>query len=162
MCFFLCLCCEESDEGDNDSEEHPAIGDVDLDVVTVLPDVCGPQSGDVVVVGPVQHLCLEIGEAQEGDVGHVHREDGDVLLEPLDVSLEELGKVDKDAEEGHGDDVVPGLPVLGRQVEGVADAQEPLDGDCHRHEDGPAEADVGDGVDDEGEADDVGVAAHLK
>ena len=47
-------------------------------------------------------------------------------------------------------------------MERVADAQEPLDGDCHRHEDGPAEADVGDGVDDEGEADDVGVAAHLK
>ena len=80
----------------------------------------------------------------------------------MNFCLEELGRVDDDAEEEDWEDVVPGLPVLRRQVERVADAQEPLDGDGHGHEDGPAQADVGDRVDDEGEADVVRVAARLE
>ena len=105
---------------------------------------------------------LKIRQAKERDVWHVHGEDGDVFLQPLYVSLKELGEVDNNAEEGDGYDVIPCLPVLGRQVEGIADAKKPLDGDGHSHEDCPAQADVGDGVDDEGEADGVGVTADLK
>ena len=40
-------------------------------------------------------------------------------------------------------------------MERVADPEEPFDGDGHRHEDGPTEADVGDGVDDVGKTDSV-------
>ena len=78
------------------------------------------------------------------------------------MSLEELWEIDHNAEEGDRDDVIPRLPVLGRQVEGVADAEKPLNGDGHRHEDCPTQADVGDGVDDVGEADGVGVTADFK
>ena len=78
------------------------------------------------------------------------------------MSLKELWEIDHNAEEGYRDDVVPRLPVLGRQVEGVADAEKPLNGDGHCHEDCPAQADVGDGVDDVGEADGVGVTADFK
>ena len=113
-------------------------------------------------MSPMWGIRLEIRKVQERDIRHVHGEDGDILLQPLYVSLEELGEIDHNAEEGDGDDVIPGLPVLGRQVEGIADPEEPLNGDGHRHEDCPTQADVGDGVDDEGEADDVGVTAHLK
>ena len=47
-------------------------------------------------------------------------------------------------------------------MKGVADAEKPFDGDGHCHKDCPAQAYVGDGVDDEGEADSVSVAADLK
>jgi len=47
---------------------------------------------------------------------------------------------------------------VGREMQGVADTQEPLDRDGHRHEDGSAEPDVCDWVDDVGKGDGVCIA----
>ena len=60
----------------------------------------------------------------------------------MDLPLEELGQVDQDTEAEYGQNVVPGFPVLGGKVEGVANTQEPLYRDGHRHEDGPAKTDT--------------------
>ena len=114
------------------------------------------------IVSAMGGVCLEIREVEERDIRHVHWEDGDVLLQPLYVSLKELWEIDNNAEEGDRDDVIPGLPVLRGKVEGVANAEKPFNGDGDCHEDCPAETDIGDGVDDKGEADDVGITADLK
>ena len=141
---------EEGNDRNYDCEEDPAVSDVVLDVVAVHPEVSWF----------VSRLILVRPAVVEG-VPQLHDQHIVILL-PLNFCLEELWEVDNNTETEDGEDVVPGLPVLRRQVKGVADPQEPLDGDCHRHEDGPTEADVGDGVDYVREADRVGVVVDLK
>ena len=49
-------------------------------------------------MSPIGGICLEIRQAKERDVRHVHGEDGDIFLQPFYVSLEELREIDNNAE----------------------------------------------------------------
>ena len=144
---------EEGNEGNDDCEEDPAVGDVVLDVVAVHPEVCLLEPRLVLFGSAAVVKGSKVPERREQHV---------VVLLPLNLGLEELGKVDKKTETNNGKNVVPRLPVLGRKMERVADPKEPFDGDGHRHEDGPTEADVGDGVDDVGKTDGVCIVVNLE
>ena len=80
---------------------------------------------------------------------------------PVDFALQELGDVKDEAEEEDGQDVEPGLPVVGGKVEWIADAQEPLYRDRHRHEDRCVHCDACEGEND-GHGEGEGLIVGLK
>ena len=59
-----------------------------------------------------------------------------------ELGLEEAGDVDQKGGQDGWQEVEPGPPGVGRELEGVADTQEPLHGDRHGEEHAPAQPDV--------------------
>ena len=78
-------------------------------------------------------------------VGHPELGGGE-LVAIRELGLEEAGDVDQKGGQDGGKEVEPGPPGVGRELEGVADAQEPLHGDRHGEEHAPAQPDVAAGI----------------
>ena len=61
VCYDFKVDGQQCDEGNNDSEEHSAVGHVVFDVVAVLPEICRPVDGDVIKPCQVEQTEVIIG-----------------------------------------------------------------------------------------------------
>ena len=165
----------EDEKGDNNAEKNKE--EVDLSLHFLLRSK------------PLNFYISEITnnsdiEKEHGKEGHDGREgDVEVGLVHLDITLrspelsrfvvrdsilpdqdciKESRDVGDDADERDRENVEPGLPCVGRELEWVADAQEPLNGYGKGREDASAHPNIAEGMDEERKEDGINAASGIK